>query len=254
MFGGAKGARVPATALLSILLLVLSGSTSQAQLHEAPDMPEMNHANMSESDHPKTAERLLADKKESEFNHHLAGLLVILAGVFILVKERLVKYWPLAPFVWPMCFLAAGLFLLVFSDTEIWPFGPQTPWYAVTHNPEDLQHKLFAIILLVLGFVEFQRAKGRFQASWMVWFFPIAASAGAVMLLFHVHSGDMRAPNAMETMEHIQQQHRLFASAGLGIAVTSFLAETPQASRKIFKNIWPVLLVALGILLMLYTE
>src|SRR2546429_3153662 len=41
-------------------------------------------------------------------------------------------------------FLAAGLFLLVFSDTEIWPFGPQTPWYAVTHNPEDLQHKIFS--------------------------------------------------------------------------------------------------------------
>jgi len=31
---------------------------------------------------------LLADKKESEFNHHIAGLFVILAGLFILFGER----------------------------------------------------------------------------------------------------------------------------------------------------------------------
>ena len=244
---------VLATIFLSFSLLLVSGSM-RAQQGEAPDVPGIDHANMSLGGRPKTAERLLADKKESEFNHHLAGLLVILAGVFILVQDRLAKHWPLAPFVWPMCFLAAGLFLLVFSDTEIWPFGPQTPWYAITHNPEDLQHKLFAIILLVLGFVELQRTKGGFNAPWMTWIFPVVAGTGAVLLLFHIHSGDMQAPNAMETMEHIQQQHRLFASTGLGVALTSFLAETPQESRKIFKNIWPALLVVLGILLMVYTE
>jgi hypothetical protein len=109
-----------------------------------------------------------------------------------------------------MCFLSAGLFLLVFSDTEIWPCGPQTPWYAVTHNPEDLQHKLFAIILLAVGFVELQRAKGRFRAPWIGWFFPVVGGAGAVLLLFHVHSGDMQAPHAMETMEDPLIQRPLF--------------------------------------------
>src|SRR5277367_4830332 len=33
--------------------------------------------------------KLLADKKESEFNHHLAGFFVILAGVFIFVEHTL---------------------------------------------------------------------------------------------------------------------------------------------------------------------
>jgi len=86
------------------------------------------------------------------------------------------------------------LFVLVFSDTEIWPFGPQTPWYALRHNLEDLQHKIFSIILLAIGYVELQKARGRLKAQWANWFFPVVGVAGAILLLFHVHSGDMQAP------------------------------------------------------------
>ena len=123
-------------------------------------------------DVPATAEdsaqaaKWLADKQESEFNHHLAGLFVIVAGILILTESHLAKRWPVVRFAWPMCFLAAGLFVLIFSDTEIWPFGPQTPWYAITHNAEDLQHKIFSIILLALGYVEFQRVRGRLKSPW----------------------------------------------------------------------------------------
>src|SRR5256884_186051 len=151
-------------------------------------------------------------------------------------------------------FLAAGLFLLVFSDTEIWPFGPQTPWYAVTHNPEDLQHKIFSIILLAIGYVELQRARGRLVAPWATWFFPLAGFTGAILLLFHVHGGDMHSPHAMETMEHIQKQHRWFAATGLGVALTNGLAGTPQKWQQLFKKTWPVLLIFLGVLLAQYTE
>jgi putative copper resistance protein D len=180
--------------------------------------------------------------------------LVALAGIFILGQDRLAKRWPLVRYVWPMCFLAAGLFLLVFSDTEIWPFGPQSPWYAITHNAEDLQHKTFAVILLALGYVEFQRARGKFKAAWAAWAFPALGMAGAVLLLFHVHGGDMSAPGGMQTMVHIQKEHFWFSSAGFGIALTNGLAETRSKWQHIFKIIWPALLFVLGILLMLYTE
>jgi putative copper resistance protein D len=214
----------------------------------------MNMETSSAEDDPAVAAKLLADKQESEFNHHFAGFMVILAGFFILLHDRIGSRWPLLRYAWPACFLGAGLFLLVFSDTEIWPFGPQSPWYAISHNTEDLQHKIFAIILLALGYVALQRARGRWDSPWAACSFSVVGAAGAILLLFHVHSGDMHAPDAMATMEHIQQQHSWFAATGLGIAVTNGLAETAHKWKRFFRVAWPAMLILLGLLLTHYTE
>jgi len=243
--------------VLSFSLLILQTSLAQSKQHDMDNMPGMKMDVPASPEDPAQAAKRLADKRESEFNHHLAGVLVIIAGIFILAESRLSKRWPMVRFVWPMCFLAAGLFLLVFSDTEIWPFGPQSPWYAITHNAEDLQHKIFSIILLALGYVEFQRARGRWKSPWAAWFFPVVGAAGAILLLFHVHGGDMNAPNAMESMERIQNEHRWFAATGFGIALTNGVAgltSTPQKWQHFFRALWPSLLIILGILLILYRE
>jgi hypothetical protein len=246
-----------AGALLFVYLVFLFVPLIQSQQHDMNAMPEMNMSAVAATEDPARAAKRLASKRESEFNHHLAGVLVAVAGIFILAEGRLAKRWPLVRYVWPMCFLAAGIFLSVFSDTEIWPFGPQSPWYAVTHNLEDLQHKIFAIILLALGFVEFQRARKRWTAPWTAWFFPTVAFAGTILLLFHVHGGNMQAPHAMESMERIQKEHRWFAATGFGIALTNGLAgvtERQQKWRDFFRKAWPLLLIVLGLLLTQYTE
>jgi len=241
----------------AIVMLFLCVNLTRAQEHDMSNMPGMAHSDVAAPETPAQVAKRLADIRESEFNHHLAGYLVILAGIFLLGEKHLAQRWPAARYVWPCCFLAAGLFLLVYSDTEIWPFGPQSPWYAITHNLEDLQHKTFSIILLALGWVELQRARGRLKSLWAAWFFPVVSLAGAVLLLFHVHSGDMNAPHAMETMEHIQKQHHAFAAAGFGVGLFSAAGElsaVPESWRKVCKVVWPVFLIVLGILLALYTE
>lgn len=240
-------------------LSLLLGLTPLAwtQQHDMDNMPGMKMDRPAAAEDPAQAAKRLADKQESEFNHHLAGLFVIFAGIFILAESRLATRWPVVRYAWPMCFLAAGLFVLVFSDTEIWPFGPQTPWYAITHNTEDLQHKIFSIILLALGYVEFQRVRGRLKSPWAAWFFPVVGATGAILLLFHVHSGDMQAPHAMETMTRIQIQHRWFAAVGLGVALANGAAGLTKTSQKwqhIFRRVWPALLIILGVLLTRYTE
>ncbi len=243
--------------IISISLLFALAPLAQPRQHDMDNMPGMKMDVPTAPEDAAQAAKRLADKRESEFNHHLAGVLVIFAGIFILAESRLSKRWPAVRFAWPVCFLAAGLFLLVFSDTEIWPFGPQTPWYAITHNIEDLQHKIFSIILLALGYVEFQRARGRWKSPWAAWFFPVVGAAGAVLLLFHVHGGNMNAPNAMESMERIQNEHRWFAATGFGIALTNGVAgltSTPQKWQHFFRALWPSLLIILGVLLTLYAE
>jgi drug/metabolite transporter (DMT)-like permease len=228
-----------------------SGDTPAMQ-----DMPgmDMSHGSMSMEETAAQQAKRAADKKESEFNHHLAGFLVALAGIFLLAQDRLSSRWPGVRYVWPSCFLSAGLYLALFSDTEIWPVGHETLWYAIRDNPEDLQHKIFAVILLFLGTVELQRARGKLKSAWSAWAFPALGVAGAVLLLFHHHSAGMHGPNHREVMHHIQSEHLAFSVTGCGIALTKGLSEVQGNPQGFFKKAWPVLMVVLGVLLMLYTE
>jgi len=218
--------------------------------HEATSMAMDEHAQMDASDLSK----LLADKKESEFNHHLAGFLIILAGFFILAQGKLPQRWSFLRFAWPSCFLLSGPFLLVFSDTELWPFGPQSWWFGLTHNPEDVQHKAFALILLALGIIEMESARGILKSAWVGWLFPALACCGSVMLLFHEHHSGMHDAEHMTTMARIKAEHLNFAVTGFGIGIFRGLSEVPTRWRVAAARLWPLLMIALGVLLALYRE
>ncbi len=249
-------------AAAAILLALLAMSVPPA----SPDGPPVNpvHADhegmdmsmpMEGQTESEVQQAILAqNKKESEFNHHLAGFLVVLAGVFLLGEGKLRQRWPLTRFAWPACFLVCGLFLLVFSDTELWPFGPQSWWYGLTHNLEDLQHKTFAVILLTLGALEIQRARGVLKSAWASWIFPALALFGSVMLLFHEHRSGMHGVDHMTVMKRIQAEHLGFAIVGGGVGVVKGLSELRTRWQAVFLKSWPFLLIILGVLLMRYTE
>ena len=220
-------------------------------------MHEM-HAGMpvaaDESLDPARQAKLLADKRESEFNHHLSGFFVVLAGLFILAEGNVRDRWPWIRFAWPACFILSGIFVLVWSDTELWPFGSQSWYYVLSHNGEVLQHKAFAVLLLVLGIIEFRRSQGVLKSAWASWAFPVLAMVGSSMLFFHDHKAGMHGPNHMELMRRIQSQHFSFAVAGFGIGLSKGLAETKSAWRSFFERLFPALLMVLGALLLVYSE
>jgi hypothetical protein len=231
----------------------MSGMDEMSDMTGMADMPEMQHSAALAEPTPQALAKQLADKRESEFNHHLAGVMLILAALFFLAQERLARRWPAANYAWAACLLFAGFFLLVFSDTEIWPFGYQSFYFALTHNPEVAQHKTFAAILLGLGVVASMRTSGRLRAAWSAWLFPVLALGGATLLLFH-HHGGMHGPDAMQTMVRVQQQHLRFAGVGAGVAVAKGVADSSEKWRPLFDRLWPLFMIALGVLLLLYTE
>jgi copper resistance protein D len=197
---------------------------------------------------------LLKWKLESEGNHHLIGFFVALGGAFILLQDSLKKRFPAVRYAWPVCFLLSGIFVLVYSDTELWPFGPK-PWIQGTiSNPEVIQHKVFAIILLGLGLIEVLRVRGVLTAMWAAWVFPVLAIAGSALLLFHSHHSGMRGPNHMAIMARIQAEHLSYAATGFGIGLTKGLAEVDTRWQTIFAKLWPTLMIVLGVLLMFYVE
>lgn len=231
----------------------MTGMSGMEGMDDMPDMPGMHMDASAPAPTPEVLAKQMADKRESEFNHHLAGALLILAALFFLAQDRLTRRWPAAKYAWAACLLFAGYFLLVFSDTEIWPFGYQSFYYALTHNPEVAQHKTFAAILLALGAVAALRTSGRLRAAWSAWLFPVLALGGAVMLLFH-HHGGMHGPDAMRTMVRVQHQHLRFAGVGAGVAVAKGVADASEKWRPLFDKLWPLLMIALGVLLLLYSE
>ncbi|MGH9701461.1 MAG: hypothetical protein ACRD52_18630 [Candidatus Acidiferrales bacterium] len=250
-------------AAIAWLLLLASPRAAAWQQPRQPDMGEMRDmpgmsmqggSHSTEALTPAEQAKLASDRRTSEFNHHLAGVLVFLAGLFFLASAKLSGRWPAARYVWPACFLAAGIFLLVFSDLDIWPFAAQGFWHGIVHDAEIRQHKIFSAILLLIGGVELQRARGRLKAAWGAWVFPAAALAGAVLLLFHEHGTGMRGPDHMLVMEHIKHEHLGFAITGGAIAASKGLAETHSPWRHFYETFFPFLLMALGVLLFLYTE
>jgi len=254
-----KQSRFPAAIAVFALLLFSNVQQVLAQDH-ALHSSDGGHEGMSMAmDEPARLDaaqqsKLLADKKESEFNHHLAGFFVILAGLFIFAKDTLFQGKFILRFAWPICFLLSGLFLLVFSDTELWPFGPQSWWYGLTHNPEDLQHKTFALILLALGIIEVQRARGILKSAWAAWVFPVLAACGFVLLLFHEHHSGMHGTEHMRTMARIQAEHLSIALTGFGIGAFRGLSEVPTRLQVMLARLWPLLMIVLGVLLVLYRE
>jgi hypothetical protein len=108
--------------------------------------------------------------------------------------------------------------------------------------------------LLTLGVIEWQRARGVLTAAWSGWVFPALAVGGSVLLLFHSHGAGVHGPDHMEQMARIQSQHLSFSLAGIGLALTRSLSEIETHWRRVFTKTWPVLMIVLGILLMLYRE
>jgi len=217
--------------------------------HEGHDMSKMN-APMD----PAEQAKLLADKKESEFNHHLAGFFVALGGAFILFQTPLGKRLKAVHYIWPASFLLSGIFVLIWSDTELWPFGSRQWLEALQNNREVLQHKTFALLLIGLGLIEWLRVKGSLKAAWSGFVFPVLAVGGSILLLFHQHEGGMQGPNHMEVMARIQSEHLSYAVVGIGIGLAKGLSEIRMRGYRLFSGLWPLLMFGLGILLMNYHE
>jgi len=124
----------------------------------------------------------------SELNHHLLGYALLGAGIVLLSSQVSARFRSLR-FVWPILLILGGLFLAAWSDSEIWPRGNLNWFWLLHHDREAGQHKVFAILLLILGGVECLRIRGKLPRAWRVWSFPLLALVGSSILLMHDHAG-----------------------------------------------------------------
>ena len=127
------------------------------------------------------------NKGPSEFNHHIAGWALIGVGLLALANLFSPRSRP-KNYVWPALFILAGFFLALWSDGEIWPRGNVSWFWLLHHDAEARQHKVYSLLLIAIGTVEYFRIRGSLPRIWKRWAFPIIAIIGAVMLLIHDHT------------------------------------------------------------------
>ncbi|MBI4460690.1 MAG: hypothetical protein HY648_11615 [Acidobacteria bacterium] len=197
-----------------------------------------------------------AEKEFSEFNHHLAGFFILLVGLLALLEPYLAARFSFLRYFWCALFWIPGVYLLILSDPEAWPVGPESLHYVLTQDTQVLQHKIFSFLLIGLGVVEYLRVRHRLRAKWTIALFPAIAAGGAMLLLFHpaaAHAGGMDT-EVHAAMQKIQHQHISFSVVGFGIALTKAMADTGWFPARLIRIIFALLLGLLGGLLITYAE
>jgi hypothetical protein len=127
------------------------------------------------------------DKPASELNHHLVGCALIAIGMLVIAGQSSERWRPLQ-YVWPFLFIAGGLFRSARSDNELWPRGNLSWTWLIHHDAAARQHKISAVLLIVMGIIEYLRVNAKLNRFWQTWTFPMLALTGAALLLFHDHT------------------------------------------------------------------
>ncbi len=237
---------------LALLLLILNlGGLAVAQQHHHSEDRRATSPVQGDFDWSRKYEE---DKAFSEFNHRMAGFFLLLVGAVVLAQDPLSRRWPQSRYAWPVFLFLPGLYLVFLSDPEAWPVGPVPLSQVLTVDHEVLHHKIFALTLVVLGVIEYARVQGRLRGLWAAFIFPVLAVICSVLLLIHPHNPGVHGPEEMAVMKHIQSQHLAFSVVTVLIAVSKALSEVNWRHRRLFAYAWPTLMVALGGLLMRYTE
>lgn len=128
------------------------------------------------------------DKPSSEMNHHIAGIFLIAIGLSVIWSKN-DRSRPWLRWLPPILFIGAGLFLAAWSDDEIWPRGNLSWLWLLRHDAEARQHKLYALLLIVFGIVEYVQSNPRLRKPWLKMVLPVLCVIGGASLFFHHHSG-----------------------------------------------------------------
>jgi len=188
----------------------------------------------------------------SEFNHHLAGLFVLLMGLAELIQSLRVSSLRWLRFLLPTAMLLGSLVLLGWSDHEAWPIGSlgftQTfSW----KDPEILQHKIYGLLLFLVGAIEAARRGGCISDGLWRAPLPVFAIVGGLMLFGHSHGVH---PSSCKTAMDHAVMGTLAITAGSSKLLLDRLRSLSDARLSKWELLWGGLIVLIGMQLLMYSE
>ena len=187
-----------------------------------------------------------ADRAWSEFNHHWAGIFVLVMGLLALVRATGRARWARH---WPLVFLGLAGFLLVRSDPGAWPLGPLGFWESMRY-PEVLQHRIFVLLVIAFGIFEWLVRTERVRVHGAALIFPLLCAAGGGLLLTHSHAGLNLKQEYLVEITHVP-----FGVLAMVMGWARWLElRLPPSSGRLAGRIWPIAFTLIGVSLILYRE
>jgi hypothetical protein len=235
--------------VIAILLYAIpvhrSNAASMAHDHESS-----HHLNPS-ADHTDTWEGSLEGKAYSNFNHHLAGIFIILIGLSEIRYGVTAAVLAWTRFLLPVFMVSVGVFLLIWSDHEGWPFGSTFAQAFFTGEWETIQHKWFGIFALGIGLVEWLRRTGQLMGRWWKLPLPAFAIVGGLSLFLHSHGAH---PSAHQIALHHAVMGIMAITAGSSKFFSNWKESLVSDETSPWELAWAALVLLIGIQLLFYSE
>lgn len=212
-----------------------------------PRLPTLHTPSITEMpvDDP-SAPRNDADRAWSEFNHHVAGILVLTMGLLAILHASGRAAWARH---WPLVFLGLAGFLALRNDPGSWPLGPEgfwEGWLVATVT----QHRIFVLLVVAFGVFEWLVRSGRMHSSRAALIFPLICAVGGGLLLTHSHE----ALNLKDEFL-LEVTHAPLGVLAMLVGWTRWLElRLPAGRRRLPGSLWAVGLALIGVLLIFYRE
>jgi len=187
-----------------------------------------------------------ADLAWSEYNHHWAGLIVMLMGLLALASRSGGAAWMRN---WPLLFGVLAVFLFLRADPESWPLGLNGFWISFADS-EVLQHRIFIVLIIMFAVYEWRVQNGAPVRGGVRYVFPLVCALGGALLLTHSHSLGNIKEELLAELSHVP-----LAILGVVAGWSRWLElRLPSKDARIPSLIWPVCFVLVGVFLVNYRE
>ncbi len=216
--------------------------------------PVPSHGHESSHHHSATVDQWEGSpegKAYSNFNHHLAGIFVILIGLSEIRYGFAASVLVWTRFLLPIFMVSVGVFLLIWSDHKGWPFGSSLSETFLTGEWETIQHKWFGIMAVTIGSIEWLRRTGHLMGS--LWKIPLPTFAiiGGLSLFLHSHGVH---PSAHKIALHHAVMGIMAVAAGSSKFWCDWKASPVTNKTSPWDLAWAVLVLLIGIQLLIYSE
>ena len=222
---------------------------TQTSVQQAVSPYQQQHGTMG---HQAGWEGSVAGIAYSEFNHHLSGILILIIGLSEVRQALAMPHWVWTRFLLPGALLAAGSFLLVWSDHNAWPIGSLSFMQTFFGSDSEIfQHKSYGILSVTVGIIELLRRFG--QLGHAVWAtpLPVFAIIGGLMLFGHSHGVH---PSANKIAIDHAIMGTMAVTAGSSKLLSGWFRSPSHARSSQWELLWAGLIMLIGIQLLIYSE
>ena len=186
-----------------------------------------------------------AELAYSQWTHRAAGGILVLLALITVWQSWRPRRFPWSALSAPF-WIGFAVYLFPSSDPESWPWGPKS-FGEIFTDPLVLQHKLLALIPLVIGVVEILSAARLISGARWRYVVPVLAVIGGVSLMAHFHEGKFH-------LDAIYLQHVVMGFTAVALGVTLAVVRRRSAPQPWFRWAWPGFLTAMGLVLLFYVE